>query len=313
MKQLVIVERFCLAGHILSMIFGWAGLLYILPRPELIASLPSSGQTVFGLSMAWGGVVNIILGAIAVSIYAYRTWGVWPTLSFMFPAMLISVSSELLGTSTGFPFGDYHYLSGLGYKIGGLVPFTIPISWFYMGIVCYALARAGVKLAEKPNWIRQLGAIALGALMFTSWDFALEPAMSQTIVPFWYWEKAGAFFGTPYQNYAGWYGTSFLFMSVAAIFWNLKFGAGKQNSPKYFTQNQLVFPLAIYLSNFGYAAVLSLGSGFGIPVLLGVLVGVIPTLALYQLASSSKALVANEESATIKTEIPVAAVKVGLK
>lgn len=313
MKQLVIVERFCLAGHILSMIFGWAGLLYVLPRPELIASLPGSGQTFFGFSMAWGGVVNIILGAIAVSIFAYRTWGIWPWLSFLFPSMLISVSSELLGTSSGFPFGDYHYLSGLGYKIADLVPFTIPISWFYMGIVCYAIARAGIKLAEKPSFLRQLGAIALGALMFTSWDFALEPAMSQTTVPFWYREQAGAFFGTPYQNYAGWYGTSFLFMSVAAILWNLKIGAGKQNLTSNFTHNQLVFPLVIYVSNFAYAAVLSLGSGFGIPVLLGILVGVIPTLALYQLAPSTKSLFATEESATIKTEIPVAAVKVGLK
>ncbi|MGA9382660.1 MAG: carotenoid biosynthesis protein, partial [Phormidium sp.] len=251
MKQLVIAERFCLAGHILSMVFGWAGLLYVLPRPELIASLPDAGQAFFGLSMAWGGVINIILGAIAVSIFAYRTWGIWPWLSFMFPAMMISVSSELLGTSTGFPFGDYHYLNGLGYKIADLVPFTIPISWFYMGIVCYAIARAGIRLAEKPSFLRQLGAIALGALMFTSWDFALEPAMSQTIVPFWYWEQAGAFFGTPYQNYVGWYGTSFFFMSVAAILWNLKIGAGKQNLTSNFTQNQLLFPLAIYVSNFG--------------------------------------------------------------
>jgi len=311
MKQLVMIERFCLIGHIFTMVFGWGGLLGIVPHPEIIANLSPSGQALFGFSMVWGGVINILLGAAAVSIYAYRNWGTWRWLTFMFPAMLISVSSELLGTSTGFPFGDYEYLSGLGYKIAGLVPFTIPISWFYMGICSYAIARAALRVEAKKSFLRQLAAIALSAMLFTSWDFALEPAMSQTTIPFWYWENPGAFFGTPYQNYAGWYGTSFLFTSVAAFFWNLKPAFEQQDSRGRFTKKELVFPVVIYLSNFTYAAVLSLGSGFVIPVLLGVFVGVIPLLALYQLSPETKASVIVEESATIKTETPVAAVKVG--
>lgn len=313
MKQLVMVERFCLIGHVASMVFGWAGLLLVLPHPELIENLEGLGQTVFGMSMAWGGVINILLGAIAVAIYAYRTLGLWHWLTFMLPAMFLSLGSELLGTSTGFPFGEYEYLSGLGYKIAGLVPFTIPISWFYMGLACYLIVRVAIKVDRKPSIFRHLSAIAIGAMLFTSWDFALEPAMSQTAAPFWYWEHPGAFFGTPYQNYAGWFGTSALFMTVAALFWMKKPLVSKQDPKGTFTQGQLVLPLVIYLSNFAYAAVLSIGSGFGIPVLLGLIVGVVPTLALYQMAKAGKTQIAGEESATIKTEIPVAAVKVGVK
>ena len=91
---------------------------------------------------------------------------------------------KLLGTSTGFPFGDYSYLSGLGYKIAGLVPFTIPLSWFYVGFASYLIARTGLDVEQKPSWLRQIGAIALGALLFTSWDFVLEPAMSPNRFPF---------------------------------------------------------------------------------------------------------------------------------
>ena len=69
----------------------------------------------------------------------------------MLPSVLISLTSELLGTSTGFPFGHYSYLSGLGYKIAGLVPFTIPLSWFYVGCVSYLLARAGLEVDKKPS------------------------------------------------------------------------------------------------------------------------------------------------------------------
>src|SRR4028119_486984 len=199
MKQLVNLERFFLIGHIFAMVFGLAGLLLVVPHPEMIADLGTFGQKTFAWSMSGGGVVNILLGTAAVAIYAYRTLGLWQWLTFMVPAVFLSLCSELLGTSTGFPFGEYGYLSGLGYKVAGLVPFTIPLSWFYMGLVSYVIARAGVAGGKgELNWVRQIGAIALGALLLTAWDFVLDPAMSQTSVPFWEFEEVGAFFGMPY-------------------------------------------------------------------------------------------------------------------
>ena len=47
---------------------------------------------------------------------------------------------ELIGTSTGFPFGPYSYTSFLGIKILDHVPYSIPLSWFYMGFTSYILA-----------------------------------------------------------------------------------------------------------------------------------------------------------------------------
>ncbi|HEY9645501.1 MAG TPA: carotenoid biosynthesis protein, partial [Chroococcidiopsis sp.] len=212
MTRLLAIERFCLVGHLVSMAFGLAGLLLVMPHPEFLASVPA-GQTLFSWSMAGGGVVYILLGTIAVAIHAYRTLGLQRWLTFLIPAVGLSLSSELLGTSTGFPFGDYSYLSGLGYKIAGLVPFTIPLSWFYLGLSSYLLARSGLglgKVERESNLaialLKNLAAIALGALLLTSWDFVLDPAMSQTAMPFWYWHQPGAFFGMPYQNFAGWMG-----------------------------------------------------------------------------------------------------------
>ena len=301
MKQLVITERFCLIGHIVSKAFGLAGLLLVVPHAEVILNLAAGGQTAMQWSMAGGGVADILMGTAAVSIYAYRTLGLRSTLMFMLPAMFLSLGSELLGTSTGFPFGDYSYLSGLGYKITGLVPFTIPLSWFYMGFSSYLIARVGLDIAQKPSWLRHAGAIALGALLFTSWDFALEPAMSQTAVPFWYWQQPGAFFGTPYQNYAGWFGTGALFMTVAAVLW--------RNTPIKLERSQLSVPLVVYLSNFAFAALLSCAAGFWIPVLLGLLVGVAPVVALWSMAQPGSASTAVDPA----TEMPVAAVEVALK
>ncbi len=272
------VERTLLIGHILSMGFGLAGLLLVLPNPDFIAVLPDFGKTAFAWSMAGGGVVYMLLGMSAVAVYAYRTLGIWHCLGFMIPAIGLSLVSELLGTTTGFPFGHYHYLSGLGYKIAGLVPFTIPLSWFYIGFSAYIIARAGLETLAIPQIVKYVGAIGIGSLLLTSWDFVLDPAMSQTTVPFWIWEQPGAFFGMPYQNFAGWFGTGAVFMTVATLIWRLK--------PLTLPHNDLGLPLAIYLGNFGFALITSLAARIYIPILLGLILGIMPLLVMYQLATA---------------------------
>ena len=279
MKRISSTENYLLIGHILAMAFGLAGIILVLPNPDFLAKLAEFewGTKIFGWSMAGGGVVYMLLATAAVSLYAYRTLGLWHWISFMVPAIGLSLGSELLGTSTGFPFGEYRYLSGLGYKIAGLVPFTIPLSWFYLGFSAYIIALAGLKRLEISNWLCQFGAILCGSLCLTSWDFVLDPAMSQAPIPFWVWEQPGAFFGMPYQNFAGWMGTGVIFMVVATLLWKVK--------PLIVPTNDLKLPLAIYLANFVFATVLSLAAGFYIPVLLGIVLGVLPLIILYWLAT----------------------------
>lgn len=313
MKQLVNLERFTLIGHIVAMAFGLAGLLIVLPNPEIIASLSTFGQTSFQWSMAGGGVVYILLGTAAVAIYAYRTLGLWHWLTFMVPAVLLSLSSELLGTSTGFPFGEYGYLSGLGYKVAGLVPFTIPLSWFYMGFVSYLIARVGLKVDQnqtKWNWLLQIGAIALGALLLTSWDFALDPAMSQTAYPFWHYGKVGAFFGTPFRNFAGWIATGVVFMTVAALMW--------KKAPIALSRKQLTLPLVVYISNIVFGAVMTIwGAGIWIPVALSIVLGIVPAVVLVRMASSTPTTMILEQlentEAQKTTQIPITPVGVSPK
>ncbi|MEM7725152.1 MAG: gamma-carotene 1'-hydroxylase CruF [Cyanobacteria bacterium P01_A01_bin.45] len=273
MKKSAIAEQVCLTGHILSLVFGLAGILLVLPHPELITNFGRIGENAIEMSMAGGGVVYMILGAAAMFLYLKRNLGINSAIAFVLPSIVISLGAELLGTSTGFPFGDYSYLSGLGYKIAGLVPFTIPLSWFYLGCAAYLLARVGLQVDQKPTLLRHGIAIFLGALLLTSWDFILDPAMSQTSLPFWYWEQPGAFFGMPYQNFFGWMGTGALFMSVAAVMW--------QKLSVKLNQISVTLPLIIYLSNFIFAAGLSLSAGFIIPIILGLTLGVFPAIFLW--------------------------------
>jgi uncharacterized membrane protein len=286
MEKLISIERTFLIGHILSMAFGLAGLLLVLPNVDFINALPEIGKTAFAWSMVGGGVVYMLLGTLAVAVYAYRTLGTWHWLGFMVPAIGLSLVSELLGTSTGFPFGHYHYLSGLGYKIAGLVPFTIPLSWFYLGFSAYIIARAGLETLAIPQFLKYAGAIGFGSLLLTSWDFVLDPAMSQTTMPFWMWDQPGAFFGMPYQNFAGWFGTGVVFMTVATLIWRMK--------PLRLPHTQLGLPLAVYLGNFAFATITSLAAGIYIPILLGLILGVLPLVVLYQMATARPTAIGSE-------------------
>ncbi|MBD2106445.1 carotenoid biosynthesis protein [Nodosilinea sp. FACHB-13] len=286
------------------MAFGLAGLLWVVPHPGIVEYLPA-GPTLFQWSMAGGGVGYILLGTVAVALYAYRTLGLGSLITFAIAAVGVSLTSELLGTSTGFPFGNYSYLNGLGYKVAGLVPFTIPLSWFYLGLASFLLARSGLAAgggAGRYNWARSLAAVFLGSILLTSWDFVLDPAMSQTALPFWYWHEPGAFFGMPYQNFVGWLGTGVVFMGVALGLWKtFKF------SPE-LDQGQLTLPLVVYLANFGFALVMSLAAGFYVPIALGILTGALPAVLCWR-ATAQEDLSGVLVEPTQVIEAPVAATK----
>jgi uncharacterized membrane protein len=276
MKRFALFQWLCLNAHVIAMVFGLAGLILVLPHPEFIVGLPSFGQKLFQLSMAGGGVVYIILGALTIALYGVRNLGLRSLLLFMVPALALSLSSELLGTSTGFPFGHYAYLSGLGYKIAGLVPFTIPLSWFYLGFSAYLLAYNGLRTALgrwTGDFSLKLLSVGLGAVLLTAWDLVLDPAMSQAPFPFWEFQEVGAFFGMPYRNLLGWVGTGIVFMGVAALLW--------RSVPLRLSRGQLALPLLVYLANFAFGATITLtqlDARFQIPVALGMMTGVVPSI-----------------------------------
>ena len=121
-------------------------------------------------------------------------------------AVGISLGSEFSGTTWGLPFGSYEYTDLLRPTLFGRVPYLIPLSWFFMGIASYAIA-AALGFTEKFSWARAL----VASWILVSWDLTLDPAMSH-LAPFWTWNEAGPYFGTPLLNLVGWYFTGFVIM-----------------------------------------------------------------------------------------------------
>ena len=121
------------------------------------------------------------------------------SLGFLAVGCLVGASAELIGTTTGFPFGPYSYGDFLGAKIAGHVPWLIPPSWYAISLVSLDLGRR----LGLGRWGR-IGAVALFMVL---WDVALDPAMSHAF-PFWKYDVGGQFFGMPLVNWAGWALTS---------------------------------------------------------------------------------------------------------
>lgn len=141
------------------------------------------------------------------------------TLLLLALTFAISLLFECVGVATGWVYGPYHYTDKLGAKFLGLVPLLIPVAWFMMTYPSYVIARRLIP-AIQNGWVWRLSVAALGAVIMTAWDLAMDPMM--VAGGHWVWEQPGAYFGIPLQNYSGWWLTTFitffLFLSIGQIF-----------------------------------------------------------------------------------------------
>jgi len=254
------------AAHLGALVFGLIGILIMLPNPDLWASDPRAVK-VFNWSMEHAGATHIILGAAAMFAFGVVALGWRKTVIFAVVSYTLSLSSELIGTGTGWPFGNYEYTDFLGTKVLGRVPYTIPLSWFYMGLASYLL---GVVLANRLGVRRTtLWGLLLGTWFLTVWDLVLDPAMAHESlrVQFWIWDQTGPYFGMPIKNFIGWSVTGLLFMTISRALW--RSDAAPRATP-------MRLPLAIYAANLAFAMVLSAGVDLWIPIFLSAFLGLLP-------------------------------------
>lgn len=181
--------------------FGTFGL-----HPGLLARFPQAAGF-YGVSFQFFAQAQIWLAAVVLALFLWRHAG--PRWLPAFAALyLISLSSELLGTVVGIPFGEYRYTEALGLKWFGHVPVVIPLSWFFMALPSYAIARA----ALRENRIAR---VVVASLILLAWDLALDPAMSRATA-YWVWAEPGAYYGMPWLNLFGWYVTGLALMAALA-------------------------------------------------------------------------------------------------
>jgi putative membrane protein len=145
-------------------------------------------------TIRWSVTAMVVLQASAVISSLVSTWG-WQR------AALVAVSiaamgwlAEYIGSSTGVPFGRYHYTDRLWPQLGH-VPLIIPLAWVMMLPPSWSIAGL---VARHHRWIYA----GVSALAFTAWDLFLDPQMVGWRL--WVWDRKGRYFGIPLVNYVGW-------------------------------------------------------------------------------------------------------------
>jgi bisanhydrobacterioruberin hydratase len=146
---------------------------------------------------------------------------------FVVICFIAGVAVEIVGTSTGYLFGQYEYGRMLGIGIKN-VPLVIGVNWFIIMYCCgitvhTILDKLSAKLetmtgAPSPA-LKTLSIVSDGAMLAVVFDWVMEPAAIK--LGYWKWLGNG---DIPAYNYMTWFVISTLMMLVFSV---LKFN--KQN------------------------------------------------------------------------------------
>jgi putative membrane protein len=277
-STLVRLALACLVAHAaMSAFSAYAFSTFLYGPPPAWLQTPMN-QQIMRISWKFGPATCVVFGALAALLHATGRLGARAALTIFAAAFGISLASELLGTGTGYPFGPYAYSGILGYKLGGLVPFNIPTSWFYM--LYASLAICGRLLPAHDDGRTKLKWAVVGGLVLTAWDVSMDPAMVRT--NHWMWRLAPAaeqtvlqrifvsdvFYGMPLSNWLGWLLTGTVVSRVMlAIVPPSAFA--RQVSPSR-------FPLALYAVNGILPIAICVRYGMWWAALLGAIAMLVP-------------------------------------
>ncbi|HEX9147089.1 MAG TPA: carotenoid biosynthesis protein [Candidatus Binatia bacterium] len=224
-------------------------------HPDLLMQV-DPGARFFVWAFYSFAIGNMLFGGLAVvaeALYRNRR----PALLAFVAVYLVSLTSELLGTSYGVPFGAYSYTSLLGPKWFDRVPLLIPLSWFTMGWAVWVIAR---------RWTKAWVAVLLGTTLLVAWDLLLDPAMSK-VTSYWVWGDVGSYYGMPWSNLAGWGITGFVLLALL-----------QRLAPR--PDGSLKFALSVYFVNFALPLGFCILNGYWIAVFAGLATGTTAWLLL---------------------------------
>jgi uncharacterized membrane protein len=148
----------------------------------------------------------VVLSLFAVGLLT--TWAVHQTRALVAAGAVVVTTYliELLGSTTGFPFGTYEYTSALTPQVVG-VPLLVSFAWAGITLVVYGMFAGG-----GARWMQ----LAMMAASITAWDVFLDPQMVGE--GYWQWQPASlAFRGIPLVNYAGWFATALINSALVMI------------------------------------------------------------------------------------------------
>ena len=137
-------------------------------------------------------------------------------IGFFLISFTLGLAAEMIGTNTGWLFGNYSYGNALGYKINN-VPLIIGLNWvviiYCSGITTQVflnkfLDKLTAKTGNPRPSLKALSVIVDGATLALLFDWIMEPVAIK--LGFWTWAGDG---NTPFFNYFCWFLLSILLLT----------------------------------------------------------------------------------------------------
>ncbi|MGI8856856.1 MAG: carotenoid biosynthesis protein [Thermomicrobiales bacterium] len=213
----------------------------------LLAVIGISRDMRLPIDERWAASALLILeGGIAVlwvaEVYAWRR-----AIAFAFVVLPLAFTVELIGVTTGFPFGHYHYTGALIPLVVGRVPAPITCAWLM--IVLGSLVAARVYMPHARSGVT----VIIAAALATGLDACLEPTAFH-IKAYWLWAETGPYYGVPTRNFVGWFVAAVIIIACAAhILW-------RDGNPR--PTRAMAIPLALYWSTVVMFAVIDFFRGY---------------------------------------------------
>jgi uncharacterized membrane protein len=147
--------------------------------------------------------ILIVLCFAAASLTHALVWRGPAFASALFATTALGgLAIEVVGVTTGLPFGEYRYLDSLGAQLLG-VPLVVALAWTMMAYPAYVVSDVIGGSALRRS--------VVGGWALASWDLFLDPQMVQA--GHWEWATTGpALAGIPVTNYAAWFAVATLMM-----------------------------------------------------------------------------------------------------
>ncbi len=234
------------------------------PRPLILACALALGAAFFATRFpdvpgaSIGSYASTLLIGLPSALALFRYLG-WRRAALSLLALSVfGYAIETVGVATGFPYGPFYYGDALGYRLAGLVPYLLPVS--YAPLVLGAVAASWGSTRRSRH-------VLAAALLLVLMDGVLDPGAVS--LGFWVWPEGGAYYGVPLSNYAGWLLSGLLAATIL-----LTTGRWLSTPPPGLLDSSII-ALAFWV---GVATL----SGMVLPILLGI------TLLVYLLVRRSR-------------------------
>jgi putative membrane protein len=150
----------------------------------------------------------VIGGMFGLSVLVMRgSWGMKRAVSAATAVVIFTWLLEMVGSTSGFPFGEYDYQPLLRPQVAG-VPLVVPFAWLAMAVPAREVARVFGLVGVGAR-------VLVGALALTAWDVFLDPQM--VTEGYWQWAADGWYRGIPLTNYLGWMAGGVVVMLILEV------------------------------------------------------------------------------------------------